>query len=240
MYTDLTEGGFETHITNHLVNENHFILRENKAYNNVACLDADLFFQFLESTQPKAVAKLKNYHQDLYETKIIKRLNDQIKDKGIIDVLRKGIIDGFTDTKLTLLYDKPVSAYNVEANTLYQANLFSVMRQVYFSSTTKQSLDLVIFVNGIPIISFELKNELTNQNVSDAINQYKNDRDPNEHIFRYGKLCGGHRRSMDVYEFTKRKIVLPSLQQRQQQRSGKSIEWWHQNRLFMEGDFNKK
>lgn len=188
MHTDTTEGGFEAHITTYLVNENKYILRENKSYNNVACLDTALFFQFLESTQPKAVAKLKNYHKDLYETKIIKRLNDQIKDKGIIDVLRKGIVDGFTDTKLILLYDKPVSAYNVEANTLYQANLFSVMRQVYFSSTTKQSLDMVIFVNGIPIISFELKNELTKQNVSDAINQYKNDRDPNEPIFRFSKL----------------------------------------------------
>ena len=188
MNIDLTEKGFETYITNYLVDENKYLLRENKAFNNIACLDTTLFFQFLESTQPKAVAKLKNYHKDLYETKIIKRLNDQIKDKGIIDVLRKGIVDGFTDTKLTLLYDKPVSAYNVEANTLYQANLFSVMRQVYFSSTTKQSLDMVIFVNGIPIISFELKNELTKQNVSDAINQYKNDRDPNEPIFRFSKL----------------------------------------------------
>ena len=188
MHTDTTECGFETHITNYLVDENKYLLRENKAFNTIAFLDTTLFFQFLESTQPKAVAKLKNYHKDLYDTKIIKRLNDQIKDKGIIDVLRKGIVDGFTDTKLTLLYDKPVSAYNVEANTLYQANLFSVMRQVYFSSTTKQSLDMVIFVNGIPIISFELKNELTKQNVSDAINQYKNDRDPNEPIFRFSKL----------------------------------------------------
>jgi type I restriction enzyme R subunit len=188
MHTDTTEGGFEAYIATYLVNENKYILRENKSYNNVACLDTALLFEFLEHTQPKAVAKLKNYHKDLYETKIIKRLNDQIKDKGIIEVLRKGIVDGFTDTKLTLLYDKPVSAYNVEANTQYQANVFSVMRQVYFSTTTRQSLDMMVFINGIPVISFELKNELTKQNVTDAINQYKNDRDPNEPIFRFSKL----------------------------------------------------
>jgi type I restriction enzyme, R subunit len=188
MNTDITEGGFEAHITTYLVNENKYILRENKSYNNVACLDTALLFEFLENTQPKAVAKLKNYHKDLYETKIIKRLNDQIKDKGIIEVLRKGIVDGFTDTKLTLLYDRPVSAYNVEANTQYQANVFSVMRQVFFSTTTRQSLDMMVFINGIPIISFELKNELTKQSVIDAINQYKNDRDPNEPIFHFAKL----------------------------------------------------
>ena len=188
MHTDTTEGGFEAHITTYLITENNYILRENTSYNNVACLDTALLFEFLEHTQPKAVAKLKNYHKDLYETKIIKRLNDQIKDKGIIEVLRKGIVDGFTDTKLTLLYDKPVSAYNVEANTQYQANVFSVMRQVYFSTTTRQSLDMMLFINGIPVISFELKNELTKQNVTDAINQYKNDRDPNEPIFRFSKL----------------------------------------------------
>lgn len=188
MHTDTSEKGLEAHITHYLVEKNYYLLRDNKAYNNTSCLDTALFFQFLETTQPKAVAKLKTYHKDLYEQKIIKRLNDQIQAKGIIEVLRKGIIDGFTDTKLHLFYDKPVSAYNVDANALYQSNLFSVMRQVYFSPANKKSLDMVVFINGIPVISFELKNELTKQNVQDAILQYKNDRDPNEELFRFGRL----------------------------------------------------
>ncbi len=186
--TDTTEPGLEAHISQYLVDENQYLLRVNKAYNNVACLDKELLFRFLEATQPKAVAKLKTYHKDLYETKIITRLNDQIQAKGIIEVLRKGITDGFTDTKLHLFYDKPVSAYNVEANALYGANLFSVMRQVYFSPKDTKSLDMMIFINGIPIISFELKNELTKQNVQLAIKQYKEDRDPNEELFRFGRL----------------------------------------------------
>ena len=188
MSTDTTEKGLEAHISQYLVEENKYLLRENKAYNNITCLDSALLFQFLETTQPKAVAKLKTYHKDLYEQKIIKRLNDQIQAKGIIEVLRKGIIDGFTDTKLHLFYDKPVSTYNTVADTLYHANLFSVMRQVYFSPNDKKSLDMMVFINGIPVISFELKNELTKQNVQHAIRQYKNDRDPNEELFRLGRL----------------------------------------------------
>jgi type I restriction enzyme, R subunit len=186
--TDTTEKGLEAHITEYLVNENQYVLRTNNMYNNVSCLDNELLFQFLDATQPKAVAKLKQYHKDLYEQKIIKRLNDQIQAKGIIEVLRKGITDGFTDTKLHLFYNKPVSAYNTDANALYQANIFSVMRQVYFSPNNKKSLDMLVFINGMPVISFELKNELTKQNVQHAINQYKNDRDPNEEIFRLGRL----------------------------------------------------
>lgn len=186
--TDTTEKGLETHIAQYLVNENGYLLRENTAYDNVACLDSELLFQFLEATQSKPVAKLKTYHKDLYEQKIIKRINDQIQAKGVIEVLRKGITDGFTDTKLHLFYDKPVSNYNASANAFYKANRFSVMRQVYFSPQNKKSLDLAVFINGIPVISFELKNELTKQNVEHAIKQYKTDRDPNEELFRLGRL----------------------------------------------------
>lgn len=186
--TDITEKGLEVHIANYLANKNGYLLRENKAYDNVACLDSELLFEFLEATQPKAVAKLKAHHKDLYRQRISKRINDQIKAKGVIEVLRKGITDGFTATKLHLFYDKPVSNYNASAKALYEANLFSVMRQVYFSPLNKKSLDLVVFINGIPIISFELKNELTKQNVEHAIKQYKTDRDPNEELFRLGRL----------------------------------------------------
>lgn len=186
--TDTTEKGLEIHIADFLLNENGYRLRESKVYNNSNCLDEELLFQFLEATQSKALNKLKNYHKDLYKQKIIKRLNDQIQSKGVIEVLRNGIVDGFTDTKLRLFYDKPVSNYNADANTLYIANVFSAIRQVFFSPTDKKSLDLILFVNGIPVISFELKNELTKQNVQHAIKQYKKDRDPNEELFRLGRL----------------------------------------------------
>ena len=186
--TDTTEKGLENHIAQYLVNENGYILRENTSYDNKDWLDEDVLFQFLETTQPKAVEKLKRYHKELYKQKIVKRINDQIQAKGIIEVLRKGIVDGFTDTKLKLFYDKPASSYNVSASSLYQANVFSVIRQVYYSTKNRNSLDMVAFINGFPVITFELKNELTSQNVQNAIRQYKTDRDPNEELFRLGRL----------------------------------------------------
>jgi type I restriction enzyme R subunit len=186
--TNTKENGFEKHIVDHLVNINGYVLRTSKDYDNVNCVDSELLFQFLDTTQPKAVAKLKRYHKELYQQKIIKRINDQIKLKGIIEVLRKGVTDGFTDTKIRLFYDKPVSAYNSKNKELYKANLFSVIRQVYYSTKNKNSLDVVSFINGLPVISFELKNELTNQNVKHAIKQYKTDRDPNEELFRLGRM----------------------------------------------------
>lgn len=188
MTTNTKENGFEKHIVDYLVNSNGYVERPNTDYDNVSCIDEELLFQFLEVTQPKAVEKLKNYHKDLFRQKIVKRLNDQIKQHGIIHVLRKGIVDGFTDTKLRLFFDKPVSSYNQDANKLYQANVFSAMRQVYFSPNNRKSLDVVAFINGLPVISFELKNELTKQNVEHAIKQYKTDRDPNEELFRFGRL----------------------------------------------------
>lgn len=186
--TNTKENGFEKHIVDYLVNSNNYVERANTHYDTINCIDEELLFQFFETTQPKAVEKLKRYHKDLYKQKIVKRLNDQIKQKGVIEVLRKGIVDGFTDTKLRLFYDKPVSAYNQKANALYQANIFSAIRQVYFSPQNKKSLDIVTFINGLPVISFELKNELTKQTVEHAIKQYKTDRDPNEEIFRFGRL----------------------------------------------------
>jgi len=188
MGTDTSEKGLESHITNFLVDENGFIQRGSQDYNNEFCLDEQLLFQFLEDTQPKAVEKLKRYHKELYQQKIIKRINDRIQSKGIVEVLRKGVTDGFTDTKLRLFYDRPVSAYNTRANSLYQNNIFSVIRQVYYSAQNRNSLDMVAFINGFPIITFELKNELTKQNVQHAIKQYKKDRDPKEELFRLGRL----------------------------------------------------
>jgi len=186
--TNTKESGLEKHITDYLVSVNGYVLRTSGYYDNVNCIDTDLLFQFLEKTQAKAIEKLKRYHKDLYKQKIVKRINDRIKAKGIIEVLRKGVTDGFTDTKLHLFYDKPVSHYNTKDNELYAANIFSVMRQVYYSTKNTNSLDVVIFINGLPVISFELKNELTKQNVSHAIKQYKKDRDPNEELFRLGRL----------------------------------------------------
>jgi type I restriction enzyme R subunit len=101
--------------------------------------------------------------------------------------LRTDITDGNTGIKLKLFYDKPVSNLNQKDAEQYEKNIFSVTRQVHYSTQNEKSLDLVVFINGIPVITFELKNELTKQNVKDAIKQYKTTRDQREELFRLAR-----------------------------------------------------
>lgn len=185
MKTDTTEKGLEAHITQHLCLVNAFEERHFSNYNRVDCVDEDLLFNFLQATQEKEVLKLQSIHGSNYRSKVLYRLNNQIKTFGIIEVLRKGITDN--NIKLKLFFDKPASNFNEKDLALYNQNIFSVTRQVHYSTQNENSLDLVVFINGLPIITFELKNELTKQTVKDAIKQYKTNRDPREELFRLGR-----------------------------------------------------
>lgn len=185
MKTDTTEKGLEAHITQHLCLVNAFEERHHSQYNRVDCVDEDLLFNFLQTTQEKEVMKLQTIHGSNYRSKVLYRLNNQIKTFGIIEVLRKGITDN--NIKLKLFFDKPVSNLNEKDFALYNQNIFSVTRQVHYSNQNENSLDLVVFINGLPIVTFELKNELTKQTVKDAIKQYKTNRDPKEELFRLGR-----------------------------------------------------
>jgi len=195
-YTDTTEKGLEAHITQYLCLVNGFEERHFDQYNRTECVDEELLFKFLEDTQPKEVAKLKQSHGSNFRQRILYLINRKIKDEtvvnekclgGIINLLRNEITDGNTGIKLKLFYDKPVSSLNSKDAALYEKNIFSVTRQVHFSTQNEKSLDVVIFINGLPIITFELKNELTKQNVKDAIKQYKTTRDPKEELFRLAR-----------------------------------------------------
>ena len=185
MKTDTTEKGLEAYITQHLCLVNAFEERHFSNYNRADCVDEDLLFNFLQTTQENEVMKLQSIHGSNFRSKVLYRLNNQIKTLGIIEVLRKGITDN--NIKLKLFFDKPVSSLNEKDLTLYNQNIFSVTRQVHYSTQNENSLDLVIFINGLPIITFELKNELTKQTVKDAIKQYKTNRDPKEELFRLGR-----------------------------------------------------
>lgn len=185
MATNTKESGFEQHIAQHLCLVNGYIESHHSKYNRTDCVDEDFLFEFLESTQENEVKQLKAIHGSNFRSKILYRLNNQIKNFGIIEVLHKGIIDN--NVKLKLFYDKPVSNLNERDLLLYKKNIFSVTRQVHYSNLNQNSLDIVIFINGLPIITFELKNELTKQTVKDSIKQYKKDRDPKEELFRLGK-----------------------------------------------------
>ncbi len=153
------------------------------------CLIPNDVVDFILATQPKEWQTLKQHHGAEVKEQFLKRLAAEIERRGALDVLRNGIKD--SGCKFHLAYFRPASGLNEETRRLYQANLFSVVRQLRYSATHEKSLDLVLFLNGIPIFTAELKNPLTGQTVEDAMRQYKTERDPREPLFAYGR-CLAH------------------------------------------------
>ncbi|MGE5572833.1 MAG: type I restriction endonuclease subunit R [Bacteroidota bacterium] len=163
--------------------------RRPEDYDRVLCLIPRDVVDFVLATQPKEWAKLKQHHGAAVKEQFLKRLSSEIERRGALDVLRNGIKD--SGCKFRIAYFRPASGLNEETRRLYQANLFSVVRQLRYSTKNEKSMDLVLFLNGIPIFTAELKNPLTGQTVEDAMRQYKTDRDPREPLFAYGR-CLAH------------------------------------------------
>src|SRR5207247_5335496 len=133
---------------------------------------------FIYATQPKEWEEFKKIHGAEAKERLTKRLASEVERRGTLDVLRKGIkSDG---CKFQLAYFRPASGLNEQLQKLYDGNLFSVVRQLRYSLTCENSLDLGLFLNGLPIFTAELKNPLTGQNVQHAIRQYRLDRNPKE------------------------------------------------------------
>ncbi len=147
-------------------------------YDRNLCLIPRDVIDFIVATQPKTWQRLKQHHGANVRERFLKRLARELERRGALDVLRKGVKD--SGCKFQLAYFRPASGLNEETRRLHAANLFSVVRQLHYSTKTEQSLDLVLFLNGIPFSTAELKNPLTGQDVRDAIRQYRTDRDPRE------------------------------------------------------------
>ena len=145
---------------------------------------------FVLATQPKEWEKLAQHHgKDAVKEQFLKRLAGEIERRGALDVFRQGVKD--SGCKFRLAHFRPASGLNEETRRLHAANLFAVVRQLRYSTKNENCLDLVLFLNGIPIFTAELKNPLNGQDVEDAIRQYKTDRDPHEPLLAYGR-CLGH------------------------------------------------
>ena len=184
--TDTSEKGLEALIEKSLLTEAAYIKSESGDYDRNYCIDKTQLLQFLRKTQPTQVTKLETSYGKRFEERLFQRISEQIKTRGIVDVFRNGIKAG--EVSLNLYYKLPTSQLNPQAIQRYKDNIFSVTRQVYFSNDQKRrSLDIVIFINGLPLITFELKNNLTTQNVQDAIKQYKTDRDAKESLFNFAR-----------------------------------------------------
>ena len=177
-----TEKDLESFIESYLLEHNGYIKRESKDYDKDLCFDAELLISFLESTQSKALDELKKRLGENYKSEILKHIALKIGKEGIVKALQKAIeIRGI---KLHLAYRKPSNTLNSDSVKNYHKNTLSIIRQLYYSKDNTNSIDMVVFLNGIPLVSIELKNQLTGQNVYDAIAQYKKDRDPKERLLR--------------------------------------------------------
>jgi len=166
--------------------------RQQAGYNcSLHLLPRDVV-DFVLGTQPAEWKKLTQHHGEAVKEQFLKRLSTEIERRGVLDVLRNGIKD--SGCKFQLAYFRPASGLNEETRRLHAANLFAIVRQLHYSEKdAAKCLDLAIFLNGIPIFTAELKNPLTGQNVSDAINQYSDplQRDPREPLLKYGR-CLAH------------------------------------------------
>lgn len=189
MPTNTKESGLETLIVDWLVNHNGYEQGNNADYNRDYAIDETRLFRFLRTTQGIAMEKLGVFKSEQKKQQFLNRLQGEIAKRGIIDVLRKGIRVYPVD--LVMFYLTP-TAKNAAARKMFEQNIFSVTRQLMYSKdATRLALDLCVFINGLPVITFELKNQLTKQNVDDAVYQYQHDRDPKELLFRF-KRCMVH------------------------------------------------
>ena len=218
MPTDTTEKGLETLIMRHMTGEDGFpqdgasgiqespdqiaagkagvsgwIASRPNDYDRANAIDVVQLFAFLQATQADTLKKtgIGNYRdtKDIARQKFLARISSEIGKRGVIDVLRRGIDHG--PLHFDLFYGTP-SPGNETAAAKFAQNRFSISRQLRYSQDeTRRALDLCAFINGLPLITFELKNSLTKQTVEDAVEQYRRDRDPREKLFQFGR-CAVH------------------------------------------------
>ena len=184
MPTNTREIGFEEFIEQHLTSTHGYRSRLASQYDRQYCLDRALLVEFIQATQPEEWKQYEVRFGSDAEAHLVIRLDEEIRDRGLLDVLRSGVTD--YGAHFFVACYQPETGLNEETARLYEANILSVTRQVHYSERdTDKSLDMVIFVNGIPIATCELKNQLTGQSIKHGIRQYQTDRDPREPLLRF-------------------------------------------------------
>lgn len=188
MSVDTSEKAFESNIEAVLIEkgyQSHKLEGEAAASFKQHAIDIEQLFAFLEDTQARSLRVLEKSYGANYREEILRRITDQLHRQGLVECLRKGIKDrGVT---LYLAYNKPPTDMNKTLNEQYRKNRFHVVRQVYYSEKHNNSLDMVLFLNGLPVVVMELKTPLTGQTVEHAMKQLKFDRDPREQLFKFNE-----------------------------------------------------
>ena len=189
-----SEQNFENAIVAHLVAKNKFLRAKPDDFDREFCLIPDTIIRFLQVTQPERWQSYKRVLNGDAEARVLKRIRDIIERKGTLYLLRKGFEE--SGHHFEMCFFEPSSGLNPDLQKLFAGNVFQVINDEMssggfkYSKYTEQSLDLGIFLNGLPIFTAEIKNEISGQTVAHAISQYKKDRDPKEALFRFGRvLC---------------------------------------------------
>lgn len=187
MHNILSEKNYQRFIIDYLVNNNGYIERTDLNFDRYFAMDKELLFKFLNDTQPEKVIALKKTLKNAYENAIVNALNNQITSKksSLIETIKHGI--EVQNTHLDLLYSKPATSFNKEANKKYDLNIVSVAEEVWASDSER--IDLVIFLNGFAIMSFELKANTAGQTYQNAIYQYRTERNPKDRLFLFKAGC---------------------------------------------------
>lgn len=179
----LSEKDYQHSIMAYLRDNNGYVIRKATNYDRQHAMDPELLFQFLDSTQPDTMATLRKIYKSDTEETIISVINEIViaEKSSLIETLKSGI--DLSNYHLNLMYTKPATTFNKDLTRQYQNNIFSVMEEVW--ANDKERVDLVIFLNGMAIITFELKCNTAGQSYHDGILQYRTDRDPSVRLFRF-------------------------------------------------------
>ncbi len=183
--TDTSEKGLELIIVVSLVEKAGYVQGDPQDYDRDHAVDLAQLQAFVSATQPETADALGLGEDTPRRMQFLHRLQGETAKRGVIDVLRHGVKHG--PIHLDLFYGTPTPG-NTKAEERFAENIFSVTRQLRYSKDeTQLALDLAVFINGLPVATFELKNRLTKQTVEDAVQQYKRDRDPKELLFQFGR-----------------------------------------------------
>ena len=183
MNTILSEKEYQKYILDKLKTIGYEVWPEKGHYDRLFAVSRPELFRFLNATQPDTMVALNKIYKDQTEDTIVAAINaEETKERGSrLDVLKHGL--ELSNLHLDLMYSKPATSFNKELNELYEKNIFSVSEEVWASD--KERIDVVIFLNGLAIMTFELKANTAGQNYQHAILQYREDRDPKTRLFRF-------------------------------------------------------
>ena len=177
------EKRFEADIEQYLLTEGGYDKATMDGYDKKRAINMSVLVEFIEKTQPKVWAKYQSLYGAESEKQLYKIFQKNVADFGLVHVLRKGIKD--KGLEIRFVYFAPTSDLNDDLVEKYRSNIITETRQFFYSEEVKNSIDMVLSVNGIPVVALELKNQLTNQSVLNAKHQWKFDRDPKELLFNF-------------------------------------------------------